>query len=123
MNATTPPEYLTEVDDVATVTPTPWSQEAEQSVLGALMLDNRAFDRCADVLQERSFWHASHRTIWATIAGQIMANRPADPLTVHDALKAAKIYVRYFPGPATGEYLRITVGTEAQADALLRHLV
>lgn len=90
MNATTPPKYLTEVDDVATLTPTPWSQEAEQSVLGALMLDNRAFDRCADVLQERSFWHASHRTIWATIAGQIMANKPADPLTVHDALKAAK---------------------------------
>ncbi|MFK5281584.1 DnaB-like helicase N-terminal domain-containing protein, partial [Lacticaseibacillus paracasei] len=68
----------------------PHSIEAEQSVLGALMLDNRAFDCCADVLQERSFWHASHRTIWATIAGQIMANKPADPLTVHDALKAAK---------------------------------
>jgi replicative DNA helicase len=90
MNATTPPEYLHEVDDVATVTPTPWSQEAEQSVLGAVMLDNRAFDRCADVLQERSFWHASHRTIWAAIAGQVMANKPADPLTVFDALKARK---------------------------------
>jgi len=90
MNATTPPEYLTEPDDVATVIPTPWSQEAEQSVLGALLIDNRAFDRCADVLQERSFWHASHRTIWAAIAGQIMANKPADCLTVHDALQAAK---------------------------------
>ena len=42
---------------------------------------------------------------------------------VFEALKAAKIYVRYFPGPVTGEYLRITVGTEAQADALLRNLV
>ena len=41
---------------------------------------------------------------------------------VFEALKAAKIYVRYFPGPVTGEYLRITVGTEAQADALLRNL-
>lgn len=87
MNANTPPEYLIEADEAQ---PAPvWSQEAEQSVLGALMLDNRAFDRCGDVLQERSFWHAGHRTIWATIAGQIMAGRAADPLTVHDALKAA----------------------------------
>lgn len=88
MNATTPPEYLTEPEEAA---PAPvWSQSAEQSVLGALLIDNRAFDRCADVLQERSFWHASHRTIWAAIAGLVMANKPADPLTVHDALKAAK---------------------------------
>ena len=41
---------------------------------------------------------------------------------VFDELKAAKIYVRYFPGPATGEYLRITVGTEAQTDSLLAAL-
>jgi histidinol-phosphate aminotransferase len=41
---------------------------------------------------------------------------------VFDALKAAKIFVRYFPGPATGEYLRITIGTDVQADALLARL-
>lgn len=87
MNATTPPEYLTAPDEPSA--PPVWSKEAEQSVLGAVMLDNRAFDRCADVLQERSFWHASHRAIWAAIAGQVMANKPADCLTVHDALKAA----------------------------------
>ena len=45
-----------------------------------------------------------------------------DAKRVFDALKAAKIYVRYFPGPATGEYLRITVGTEAQTDSLLAAL-
>jgi hypothetical protein len=39
-----------------------------------------------------------------------------------EALKAAKIYVRYFPGPETGEYLRITIGTEAQTDALLARI-
>lgn len=45
-----------------------------------------------------------------------------DARRVFDALKAAKIVVRYFPGPATGEHLRITVGSEAQAAALLAHL-
>lgn len=41
---------------------------------------------------------------------------------VFDALKAAKIVVRYFPGPATGEYLRITIGTDGQTDTLLARL-
>ncbi len=45
-----------------------------------------------------------------------------DACRVFDALKAAKIFVRYFPAPATREYLRITVGTDAQMDALLAHL-
>ena len=72
MNATTPPEYLTEPDDAASTAPAPWSQEAEQSVLGAVMLDNRAFDRCADVLQERSFWHSGHRVIWSAILLQVL---------------------------------------------------
>lgn len=86
MNATTPPEYLTDPEPASQPA---WSQEAEQSVLGAILIDNRAFDRAGEVLQERSFWHAAHRTIWSAIASQIMANKPADCLTVHDALKLA----------------------------------
>jgi histidinol-phosphate aminotransferase len=41
---------------------------------------------------------------------------------IFNALKQAKIYVRYFPGPATGEYLRITIGTDEQTDKLLAAL-
>ncbi len=37
-------------------------------------------------------------------------------------LKARKIYVRYFPGPVTGDYLRISIGTDEQMDVLLRTL-
>ena len=38
------------------------------------------------------------------------------------ALKEAGIYVRYFPGERTGNYLRITVGTKEQTEALLAFL-
>ena len=38
------------------------------------------------------------------------------------ALKEAGIYVRYFPGERTGNYLRITVGTQEQTEALLAFL-
>lgn len=82
MNAPTNPRFLTEPE----ATPAPWSQEAEQFVLGALLIDNDAFDKAGDVLTEGSFWLAAHRSIWAAIAGIISANRPADLLTVFDAL-------------------------------------
>ncbi len=39
-----------------------------------------------------------------------------------DALRAAHLYVRYFPGETTGEWLRITIGTDDQTDTLLAHL-
>ena len=45
-----------------------------------------------------------------------------DAKRTFEALKVAKIFVRYFPGPVTGEYLRITIGTEEQTDALLKQL-
>ncbi len=53
----------------------------------------------------------------------VFAHPPdGDARRVFSVLKAAKIYVRYFPGPETGEYLRITVGTNEQTDALLAAL-
>lgn len=84
MNASTQPAYLEAEESTAPALP--WSQEAEQSVLGGLMIDNDAFGRVADLLQEASFWHAAHRTIWAAIARLINASKPADILTVFDAL-------------------------------------
>jgi histidinol-phosphate aminotransferase len=35
-------------------------------------------------------------------------------------LRDQRIFVRYFPGPMTGDYLRITVGTGRQMQSLLR---
>lgn len=67
----------------------PWSSEAEQSVLGGLLLDNRAFDRIADLLQASYFFDCSHRAIWTAIAGELVANRPVDVITVFESLQRA----------------------------------
>ncbi|MEI6211555.1 MAG: histidinol-phosphate transaminase [bacterium] len=50
--------------------------------------------------------------------------RPPDgnARAVFDRLREQKIFVRYFPGPRTGEFLRITVGTDVEIDALLAAL-
>lgn len=67
----------------------PWSCHAEYSVLGALMIDNDALARIAGLVSAASFWHAPHRTLFATIVRLIGAGRPADVVTVFDALRDA----------------------------------
>lgn len=65
----------------------PHSIEAEQSVLGGLLLDNEAFDRIADLLQEEDFYRHEHRLIWRYIARLISHQYPADVVTVYEALQ------------------------------------
>jgi histidinol-phosphate aminotransferase len=45
------------------------------------------------------------------------AHRPA--AEIFAALRDRHIYVRYFPGPRTGDRLRITIGTDAEMDTFL----
>ena len=49
--------------------------------------------------------------------------RPPKPAgAVFEALRARKILVRYFPGPRTGDHLRISIGTDDEMDALRKAL-
>jgi replicative DNA helicase len=65
----------------------PQSVEAEQSVLGGLLLDNAAWDRISDFLGEHDFYRADHRLIYRAIAQLIENGHPADALTVAEALE------------------------------------
>ncbi|MBA4709518.1 MULTISPECIES: replicative DNA helicase [Aquitalea] len=64
----------------------PHSTEAEQSVLGGLMLDNSAFDKIADVVSEADFYRHDHKLIFKHIARLIELGRPADVVTVSEVL-------------------------------------
>ena len=64
----------------------PHSIEAEQSVLGGLLLDNAAWDRIADFLAQSDFYRYDHRIIYEHIGRLIAATRPADVVTVYEAL-------------------------------------
>ncbi|MGD9946031.1 MAG: replicative DNA helicase [Burkholderiaceae bacterium] len=66
----------------------PHSIEAEQAVLGGLLLDNGAFDRVADVVHEEDFYRHDHRLIWHQIARLIERGHPADVVTVFEALQS-----------------------------------
>jgi replicative DNA helicase len=66
----------------------PHSIEAEQSVLGGLLLDNAAWDRIADFINEGDFYRYDHRIIFQCVVKLINASKPADVITVFDALTA-----------------------------------
>lgn len=61
--------------------------EAEQSVLGGLLLDNGAWDRVGDMLRPEDFFRRSHQLIFEIIARQINALKPCDIITVAEAAK------------------------------------
>ena len=66
---------------------TPHSNEAEQSVLGALLMDNNSIDRMGE-LEEIAFYSISHRLIFYVIKKQAMSGKAWDVLTVAEMLDA-----------------------------------
>ena len=67
----------------------PHSIEAEQSVLGGLLLDNQAWDRMGDLVTDGDFYRDEHRRIFRQIRNLLERSRPADVVTVAEALDAA----------------------------------
>src|SRR5689334_9904851 len=67
----------------------PHSVEAEQAVLGGLLISNASWDRIGDIVSESDFYRADHRLLWRIITRLVEENKPADVLTVTEALKVS----------------------------------
>lgn len=65
----------------------PHSIEAEQAVLGGLMLDNQAWDKIADRLSEADFYRVDHQKIFRAIVDLASRSHPFDVLTLAENLK------------------------------------
>jgi replicative DNA helicase len=68
----------------------PHSLEAEQSVLGGLLLDNAAADRIGDLLFKPDFYNDAHREVFAAIMDLVAEDKPADVVTVAERLASLK---------------------------------
>ncbi len=64
----------------------PNSIEAEQSLLGGLMLDNAAWDKVADLIVASDFYRKDHRLIFAGIAELAETSNPCDVVTLSEFL-------------------------------------
>ncbi len=69
----------------------PHSVEAEQAVLGGLMLDNRAYDAIADRLVAEDFYRRDHQLIYEAIADLASRGEPFDAVTLSERLERGGI--------------------------------
>jgi replicative DNA helicase len=65
----------------------PHSVEAEQSVLGALLIDATAWDQVADIVTAEDFYRPDHRLIYEALSELIAIGRPGDVVTVSEQLE------------------------------------
>ncbi|EAW32093.1 replicative DNA helicase [marine gamma proteobacterium HTCC2143] len=72
--------------ELADIKVPPHSIEAEQSVLGGLMIANDAWDNVADQLNPSDFYRGSHRQIFTQMEKLVEAGEPVDVITLSEAL-------------------------------------
>jgi len=65
----------------------PHSIEAEQSVLGALLIDASAWDQVADIVTVNDFYRPDHRLIFEALGELVASGRPGDVVTVSEQLE------------------------------------
>jgi len=68
----------------------PHSIEAEQALLGALLIDNHAFDKIGDLVTGEDFYRDDHRRIWRHIVKMVENNQPADVVTIADSIERSE---------------------------------
>ena len=68
----------------------PHSVEAEQSLLGGLLLDNQAFDKIADLVTADDFYRDDHRRIFRHLSKLIEHAKPADVVTIAESIEASE---------------------------------
>lgn len=109
----------------------PHSVDAEQAVLGGLMLDNTEWDNIADVILPEDFYRSEHQLIFQIMTQQSEANSPIDVVTLVESLNSLNElenaggldYLSELSGNAPG-----TANIHAYADiirerAILRRLI
>ncbi len=81
------PKHATKDTQTEAIKLPPFSIEAEQAVLGGLMLDNLAWDKIADIINEEDFYRRDHRLIFRAIASLANEGQPCDAVTLSEWLE------------------------------------
>src|SRR5690625_7943652 len=101
-----------QVSTLSTIKTPPNSNEAEQSLLGALMLKAEAWDQVADQVDESDFYRENHRLIYSAISDLASEGEPFDAITVTewfarvvkldrvDSVASVIMSANAMPGPA-----------------------
>ena len=93
----------------------PSNLEAEQSVLGGILLEPGALDRIADILAPEDFYHEAHEKIYQTMLDLYRRREPVDLVTV-TALMSDKQHLDAIGGPGFLASLSDNVGSAANIE-------
>jgi replicative DNA helicase len=74
------------IADTYTGRAVPWSQEAEQAVLGAMLLDQDAALLATELVQDDMFYREGHRRLFRAMIGLVERRTVIDPVTLRDEL-------------------------------------
>jgi replicative DNA helicase len=77
----------TSIADLQGARQTPWSEEAEQAVLGAMLIDQDAALKAAQLLSDTAFYRDGHRRIFRAMLVLLEKGDVIDPLMIRDALQ------------------------------------
>ncbi len=81
-------EYLPEPDGPVNLKVPPHSIEAEQSVLGGLMLNNEAWFDLVEIASARDFYRTQHQIIFEAMMSLANEDQPLDAVTVAEKLRS-----------------------------------
>jgi replicative DNA helicase len=90
--------------------------EAENSLLGALLLDNAAWDRIGDLVKPEHFYSEQNRMIFAEVAKQLAAGKSCDVVTVASALGDRSSFAEIH---GLAEYMPSSASIRRYADMVL----
>ncbi|QCI27354.1 replicative DNA helicase [Buchnera aphidicola] len=90
----------------------PYSLEAEQSILGALMLDNKKWDIISNYIISDDFFNISHKLIFNEMKELINHNFPIDLITLSESLEKKKILSKIGKFSYLSEIIKNTPSTE-----------
>ncbi|MBI2092667.1 MAG: replicative DNA helicase [Deltaproteobacteria bacterium] len=109
----------------------PQNIEAEQSVIGAMLIDGDAVTKVLEILTESAFYRESHKKIFSSIVELYQKNEPADLVTVTNVLKG-RGWLEDVGGPSYLTNLVANIPTAANVGyyakiiyekSVLRHLI
>ena len=75
------------ISEITDVRVPPQNLEAEQSVLGAILLDNAALNRSMEILSEEDFYRTANKMVYRSMVGLTERNQAVDQITLTDYLR------------------------------------
>ena len=109
----------------------PHNQEAEQSLLGAMMLSDEAVITATEIVEDVDFYQTAHRYIFQALVDLNNASKPCDPVTLQEELRSKEQLAEVGGAPYLSRLLNV-VPTSANAEhyarivkekAMLRRLI